>query len=95
MSGKKTKTANYIVPLGTFRGEFDQDAVDPAWKLIHELRVQHGLSIIEMAEIANGTGTSVSKGERGGPVSIAFTRRILQAFGYDLKIVPKEEISNG
>jgi len=93
MTSQKQKT-NYIVPLGEFRGDFDRDAVDPAWKLIHELRVQNGLSITELAELAAGSGTIVSKGERGGIVSLAFTRRCLQAFGYDLKIIPRDEVPN-
>ena len=85
---------NYVVPLGEFRGEIDQERVDPAWQLIHKLRVQHGLSVTEFGQLAGGSGSTVSKGERGGIVSLALTRRSLQMFGYDLKIVTKEEMSD-
>ncbi len=82
---------NYVVPLGSFRGEFDEAAVDPAWKLIHELRLKNGVSTTELQEVTGCSNTTISKGERGGHVSVRTTRRILQVFGYDLKIVPKEE----
>jgi predicted transcriptional regulator len=85
---------NYIVPLGEFRAEVDQEKVDPAWQLIHKLRVQHGLSITEFGQLAGGSGSSVSKGERGGIVSLAITRRALQMFGYDLNIVSKGEMTD-
>lgn len=85
---------NYLVPLGTFRGDFDRNAVDPVWILIHDLRVRNGIGIDELGRVVECGSSTISKGERGGHVSMAIIRRILQAFGYDLKVVTREEMSS-
>jgi hypothetical protein len=90
---EKVKT-NYLTPLGTFRGEFDHNAVDPTWIFIHDLRVKNGIGIDELSRVVECGSSTISKGERGGHVSIAVVRKVLQAFGYDLKIVPKEEMND-
>ncbi len=90
---EKVKT-NYLTPLGVFRGEFDRNAVDPVWNFIHDLRVKNGIGIDELSRVVECGSSTISKGERGGHVSLAVVRRVLQAFGYDLKIVPKEEMND-
>jgi helix-turn-helix protein len=93
MSEYKNKR-NFFVPLGTYRHEPDLRNADPAWLLIHKLRQANGVSTTELSEVSGVAQTTISKGERGGHVSLQATRKALGVFGYDLKIVPKEENSN-
>jgi hypothetical protein len=82
---------NYIVPLGTFRGELTETP-DAAWVFIHEERVRLGLSTMDIEEMADVSQTMLSRGERNGRVSIILTRKVLNSIGYDLKIVPLEKV---
>jgi hypothetical protein len=88
---KENLKRNYIVPLGEFRSP-PEGEVDPAWALIHEKRIEHGLSNTDMSALAGRSiDTLMSKGERGGPASLKFTREILALFGYQLVLAPLDK----
>jgi hypothetical protein len=88
---KEKLRRNFIVPLGEFRSP-PMGEVDPAWVLIHEERVKHGISNVDLSAIlGRSVDTLVSKGERGGPASLKFTREVLALFGYQLVIAPLEQ----
>jgi hypothetical protein len=79
------RSNKYIVPLGYFRGEPEREP-DEAWRFIHEERVRIGLSTQDLSELADVDAGSISKGERGGFMTLRVTRKVLQALGYNLKL---------
>lgn len=81
---------NYITPLGHFRGALTNEP-NEFWKFIHEQRLKHGLSSIHIEELTGVSQSSVSKGERGGVISIQATMKILELFGKKLIMVDVEE----
>lgn len=87
---KSTRT-NYVPNLGEFRGDLHGE-VDPIWVFIHEERVRRGLSGTVLSEmIGHSIQSSLSKGEKGGMVSLTLTQTILRTLGYRLEIVPVPE----
>lgn len=81
---------NYVVPLGEHRNPVTKE-VDEAWQFIHDERVRRGLAIEDIGRILDrNITTSMSKGERGEPISIQTTRLILRLLGYKLILVPLE-----
>jgi len=88
---KEKLRRNYIVPLGEFRTPPEGD-IDPAWVLIHEERVKHGISNVDLSSLlGRSVDTLVSRGERGKNVSLQFTREVLALFGYQLVIAPLDK----
>lgn len=87
--GTTRSDRRYVVPLGEFRGENLREP-DPVWKFIHDKRTEMGLSTTDISELVDCSTNSISKGERGGHVSITITRNILNLLGYDLEIVPSK-----
>ena len=88
---KEKLRRNYIVPLGEFRTPPEGD-IDPAWVLIHEERVKHGISNVDLSSLlGRSVDTLVSRGERGKNVSLQFTREVLALFGYQLVLAPLDK----
>ena len=87
----KSTRSNYVPNLGEFRGDPVGD-IDPIWVFIHEERVRRGLSGSALSEmIGRSIHSSLSKGEKGGVVSLTLTQTILRTLGYRLEIVPIPE----
>lgn len=88
MNKNKLRT-NYPVPLGEFRTPLEREP-DPAWVWIHEERTRRGFSADYMAEQLEISSTCVSKGERGGFISLEITQKILRYLGRELVMVELE-----
>lgn len=82
---------NYILPLGEFRSKVSDD-VDPVWVWIHQERVRHGLSLEELAIVAEVHSATISRGERGLPVSLDWTRKVLKALGARMVMVTEDGV---
>ena len=87
------QTRNYILPLGEFRSKISDD-VDPVWVWIHQERVRHGLSLEELSIVAEVHSSTISRGERGLPVSLDWTRKVLKALGARLVLVTEDGVNH-
>ena len=67
----------FITPIGYQYGEMPRDP-DPIWVAIRAARIERGLTIAQVAQMAKVASSTVSRGERGFHAWLDSTRKVAE-----------------